>query len=623
MEMEAEKKRLFERQKRRNPTLIEKSGEAILDLVVIDQDKGMGDRLLVTLAKSNQELGLPWTRLKVGSPIVMSSVSDRKSMQITESKQGVVSKRGTRSIQVALAEIPAGSRFRIDLAGNDITHRRHLQAIAQVKLATGRLGRLRDMFFGHRPTRFQPPTEKLSFETDLNPSQQAAVNRALGAKDVAIIHGPPGTGKTTTVVELIIQCVRRGEKVLACAPSNTAVDNLVEKLTNKKQNIVRLGHSARVDEKLRDTSLDQLVSQHENSSIIREMQREIDSLHHQADRHTRARPAPGMRRSLRQEAKHLKSSIRLLELQAIDHIIERADCICATTAFDTRVLADHFFDLCIIDEACQCVEPGCWQPIAHSQRVVLAGDHCQLPPTIISETAAQEGFGLSLLERLHQLLGEPCTELLETQYRMHDQIMDFSSRRFYKGRLVGHASVQTHVLADLPGVEGNSLTDHPVTFIDTAGTGWQEELEPDGESKRNPNEANLVVRFCNHLMASGLQPEKISVIAPYAAQGRLLRSINPNQAIEIDTVDGFQGRENEAVVISLTRSNPNGEIGFLSDERRMNVALTRAKRKLIVIGDSATLSSSDFFVRLVEYFEAIGAYQSIWESDWWNPEDSL
>jgi predicted DNA helicase len=244
---------------------------------------------------------------------------------------------------------------------------------------------------------------------------------------------------------------------------------------------------------------------------------------------------------------------------------------------------------------------------------VLAGDHCQLPPTVISREAASEGFDISLFERLFAQFGEQAAQLLAVQYRMHAAIMNFSSRQFYDGSLIAHESVRDHLLSGLPGIADNEFTSRPVDFIDTAGAGFDEELEPDGESRRNPGEARLICRKVNELIEAGLNESAIAVIAPYAAQVRLLREMLSFEKLEIDTVDGFQGREKEAVLISLVRSNAEGQIGFLSDVRRMNVALTRARRKLLVVGDSATISSHLFYQELLDYFEGIGAYRTVWE----------
>lgn len=286
-----------------------------------------------------------------------------------------------------------------------------------------------------------------------------------------------------------------------------------------------------------------------------------------------------------------------------------------TTGLDSELLGTRRFDLAVIDEACQSVEPGCWVPLLRCQRVVLAGDHCQLPPTVVSPAAMEEGFAVSLFERLMQLYGPTIARRLDVQYRMHESIMGFSSEEFYEAGLVADPSVREHLLADLPEVTAAPISETPAEFIDTAGAGFDEEPEPDGESRLNPGEATVVVRKVQALLDCGVAARDIAVIAPYAAQVRLLREQLALPGLEIDSVDGFQGREKEAVVISLVRANPEGQIGFLGDVRRMNVALTRARRKLLVIGDSATLSHHPFYRRLIEYFEGLGAYHTVWEEE--------
>ncbi len=608
LESVAEAERLNERRKRQKGPDAEKSGETLLDLVVTDEDAGLGGRYLITLVKRNRTLQLPWNRLRVGSPVVLTANDDHSG----DACQGVVTAISRRSIQVAVNDWPDAERLRIDLSPDEVTRKRMLNALKRAKEACGRTKELRDILLGERDLSFKDE-EQCQFDAELNESQQSAIQFALSASDVAIIHGPPGTGKTTTIVELICQAIAKGQKVLACAPSNTAVDNLLEKLVDARQKTVRLGHPARVSTRLQDFTLDAQVARHELTALIREMQREAEGLFRQAGKFTRAKPVHGAKREMRQEAKRLKADIRMLEQQAIDSIVDNADVVCATTTLDESLLGDRRFDLVVIDEACQSTEPGSWMPVLRADRLVLAGDHCQLPPTVLSKQAAKEGLEVSLLERLVGLYGDRITRRLNVQYRMHDQIMNFSSGQFYDGTLQSHDSVRGHLLSDLDYVDEQVVTLEPVTFIDSAGAGWDEELEPDGLSKRNLQEAELVLRKVAELQDAGLRGRDIGVIAPYAAQVRWLRQNSPDERVEIDTVDGFQGREKEAVIISMVRSNAEGEIGFLSDARRMNVALTRARRKLIVIGDSATVGGNDFFAAMLEYFESIGAYHTVWE----------
>ena len=382
------------------------------------------------------------------------------------------------------------------------------------------------------------------------------------------------------------------------------------------ERVVRLGHPARVLPQLRDHTLDLLVAEHPDVRLARKLVKEAMGLFRRAERFTRAKPEPGARRETRQEARSLLEDARRLERQAVEHILDTADVLCATlTGLDSELLGTRRFDLAVIDEACQSVEPGCWIPLSRCDRVVLAGDHCQLPPTVVSQAAAAAGLGVSLFERLMEQYGRSIARRLTIQYRMHEQIMDFSSLEFYEAELMAHDSVRGHLLADLPGVAATPLTQTPFEWLDTAGAGFDEETEPDGESRLNPQEAELVVRHVQRLLDSGLGPQDIAVIAPYAAQVRLLRSQLSVPGLEIDSVDGFQGREKEAVVISLVRSNSQGEIGFLADIRRMNVALTRARRKLLIVGDTATLAHHPFYNRLIEYVESVGGYRTVWEDN--------
>ena len=357
-----------------------------------------------------------------------------------------------------------------------------------------------------------------------------------------------------------------------------------------------------------------MVEEHRDVRLARKLVKQAMALFREAGRQRRAAPKPGERKQLRDDARSLLADARRMELQAVESILGSAAVICATTTgIDSQLLGPRRFDLVVIDEACQSTEPGCWIALLRGDRLVLAGDHCQLPPTVVSAEAAAEGFGTSLFERLIGHYGPDIARRLTVQYRMHRAIMDFSSREFYDGQLAADASVAGHRLCDLPGVAAASLTESPLEFIDTAGASYDEELEPDGESRLNRQEAALAAEKVRALLDTGLAACDIAVISPYGAQVHLLREQLDVPGLEIDSVDGFQGREKEAVVISLVRSNPKGEIGFLGDIRRMNVAMTRARRKLLMVGDSATLAGHPFYARLLEYCEGLGAYRTVWE----------
>jgi len=663
LESREEAQRVAQQMRRLSPADAEKTGNSLIDLVVADEEAGLGGRCIVTLGRRSRT-PLPWTRLDVGSPVVLSPHKERAQV----SYRGVVCQRNEAAVSAALDGLPDElgeyDIWRLDAAFDEVATQRQRAALEQARVLRGdRSAVLRDVLLGVRQPEFGVDPAVGPLDRSLNESQIEAVQFALSARDVGLIHGPPGTGKTTTVVEVIRQAVRRGRKVLACAPSNLAVDNVFQKLLAFGERAVRLGHPARVLPELREHTLDLLVEEHRDVKLARKLVKQAMSLFREASKQRRtggikgtvpisAKHPPGRSgkwglsplspRQLRDDARSLLADARKMEQQAAESILGSAAVICATTTgIDSQLLGPRRFDLVVIDEACQSTEPGCWIPLLRGDRLVLAGDHCQLPPTVVSQEAAAEGFRTSLFERLIGLYGPDIARRLTVQYRMHQSIMEFSSREFYDGQLEAHESVREHRLYDLPGVrrvEGDSpifaanrsndaaaespakigtvpvrLTEWPVEFIDTAGAGYDDELEPDGESRLNPQEADLVARKVRELLDAGIAAGDIAVISPYGAQVRLLRELLGVPGLEIDSVDGFQGREKEAVVISLVRSNAKGEIGFLNDIRRMNVAMTRARRKLLIIGDSATLGGHAFYSRLLEYCEAKRGYGTVWE----------
>ncbi|QDU26088.1 ATP-dependent RecD-like DNA helicase [Anatilimnocola aggregata] len=606
------------RLQRMTPQEAERTGASLVGLTLRDETTGLGGRAILTLGKRDLTQSLPWTRLSTGSPILLSEekVDDGATVR------GIVSWRDKQTIELALAYSPEAvadrPTWRVDLSNDEIARDRQRFALQRALSAEkGRLFELRGALLGEESPEFKPaiaPAE-LPAGTLLNASQREAIAFALSAQDVAIIHGPPGTGKTTTVAELIRQAAARGEKVLATAPSNMGVDNLLERLLRAGVKAVRLGHPARVLPELREHTLDLLVENHPDLKVARRLLKEARVLRDQASRFKRAKPARGAKQEMRAEAKELIADATQIERQVIAELLDGAEVLCVTlTGLDHEVLGPRQFDLAVIDEACQSTEPACWIPLLRSQRLILAGDHCQLPPTVVATEAQREGFGVSLQERLIKRYGEKLiSRRLTVQYRMHTAIMQFSSREFYNNELVADPSVASHLLCDLPEIERMPLTETPLEFVDTAGASYNEEQEPDGESRRNPEEARLVEKKVDALLAAGVAPSEIAVISPYGAQVRLLRELLGEDGPEVDTVDGFQGREKEVVVLSLVRSNSTGEIGFLSDTRRMNVALTRARRKLIVIADSSTIGGHPFYARLLEYFDQQGAYRTVWE----------
>jgi ATP-dependent RNA/DNA helicase IGHMBP2 len=592
----------------------EKQGTTLVDMAVDDEDAGLGGRWLWTLCKRNRTLRLPWTRLGTGTPVLLTG-EDPAAAPL----RGVISQRNERSVTVALPappeDVDSSGSWRIDLSSDETARERQRSALRALRGAKhGRLQQWRDLLLGARDPRFHEEPPIRPFDENLNAAQQEAVRFALSADDFAILHGPPGTGKTTTLIEFIRQAVARREKVLVAAGSNLGVDNVLERLAAAGTRVVRLGHPARVTPALRDLTLDYLVEAQPEVAVAAELRKEAADLFRKAGRWTRAKPLPGERAAQRGEARRLLDDARRLESGVEKHLLDEADVICATlTGLDASRLDDREFQWCVVDEAAQTTEPPCWIPLTRSKRLVLAGDHCQLPPTIVSNEAARQGFAASLMERLMQRGGGRWSRLLDVQYRMHRQIMAFSSEQFYEGRLTADPSVAERTLVGLPNLVESPRTAVPLELIDTAGAGFEESEAADSDSRFNEGEAKIAIRCVRSLLDAGLDPRDVAVVTPYAAQVRLIRERLDLPEVEVDSVDGFQGREKEAIVVSLVRSNDDGEIGFLGDVRRMNVALTRARRKLIVIGDGAVLGGHPFYRALLDYFEREGGYHSVWE----------
>ncbi|MFP2930467.1 AAA domain-containing protein, partial [Pyxidicoccus sp. 3LG] len=415
--------------------------------------------------------------------------------------------------------------------------------------------------------------------------------------------------------------VARGQRLLCTAASNAAVDHLLDLCLDKGLRAIRVGHPARVAPRLQEHTLDIVVEDHPDRAVSRDLFDEAWSLMGYARRQRtqgRSRERFANARASTTEAKSMLDEARALEKKAVRAVLARADVVCVTLAsLDSGVLSNEKFDLALLDEATQATEPLALLGFLRAPKVVLAGDPQQLPPTVLSQEAAKAGLGVSLFERLLKDHGEGVKRMLREQYRMNARIMDFPSREMYAGELRAHPSVADRTLREVltPGAQASELDAPPVLFLDTAGKGFEEEVEPTTKSLFNAGEADLVEARVRALLAAGLSPRELAVITPYSAQAHRLRerveALHPE--VEVDTVDAFQGREKDAILVSLTRSNGEGQLGFLNDLRRINVAITRARRHLFVVGDSATLSGHPFYARFIEGTQATGGYRSAWE----------
>jgi ATP-dependent RNA/DNA helicase IGHMBP2 len=583
-------------------------GRCLTRLKIVDEAVGLGGRVSWRL-NPTRPIDLPAHRLQSGDVAEVRSMKDPHAVPAT----GVITQVRYDSIQVSLDAAPdqtLAPPLRVDRVANDTTYRRLKEALGALGSDEHRRHPLLRLAFGDGVPQAKSRARPATGLEELNTSQQRAVQRALVSEDLFLIHGPPGTGKTTTLVELAAQLVGRGERLLIAAPSNTAVDHLARKLLERGIPLVRLGHPARLLPGVVEHSLDALV---EASDARRHSEQARRDLSVALRRLQRARDHES-RTELRGRVRDLRGELRKLERQGILEVFSSARVVLATTVgAGDPLLRGQSFDRTILDEAAQALEPAAWIALLRSERAILAGDHCQLPPTILSREAAAGGLGATLFERLLSRFGDQASQLLDVQYRMHRVIMEFPSREFYAGQLVAHDSVAGHRLCDLEGIEESELTTAPLWFIDTAGCDFDEVLGPDGQSRSNPGEARLVVAHVQRLLDAGLTPDQVAVITPYNAQVHALREALDLPGLEIDSVDGFQGREKEAVVISLVRCNRHGELGFLRDDRRTNVAITRARRHLAVIGDSGTLAQHGLFGRWMEFCQESTCYRSAWE----------
>ncbi|OAX82723.1 hypothetical protein ACJ72_02929 [Emergomyces africanus] len=571
--------------------------------------------------------------------------------------EGVVTRIGERGVWVAFGgQGGAGGKGRDEESVEDLWSRK----VWMMKQTMTKMENMTEseytyfmrVIFGHTTP---SPVDLSSIGTiefidpTLNDSQREAVRFALASREIALIHGPPGTGKTYTLIELILQLLRQKLRILVCGPSNVSVDNIVERLAPHKVPLVRIGHPARLLSTVLDHSLEMLTQTSDAAAIVKDVRQEIETKQASIRKTRNGRE----RREIYRDLKELRKEFRERESKCVDNLVRDSQVVLATLhGAGGHQLRHQKFDVVIIDEASQALEAQCWVPLLSASKAILAGDHLQLPPTIKSVSSKSNGvvgtgkltgdekFTLStdkddnagqnkatkgmtlemtLFDRLLSLHGPAIKRMLTTQYRMHEQIMQFPSQELYESKLVAADEVKLRLLKDLPyKVEAVDDTQAPLVFYDTQGGDFPERSEEPivtakqkqalmfAESKSNDMEAAVVAKHVENLIATGVKPEDIAVVTPYNAQLALLSHLLKDKypGLELGSVDGFQGREKEAVVVSLVRSNPEHEVGFLAEKRRLNVAMTRPKRHLCVCGDSETIRrGSQFLRRWMDFLE--------------------
>ena len=465
-----------------------------------------------------------------------------------------------------------------------------------------RLFNLFEQLHGEKPATYLPKQfdkHKLTFRNNrLNGSQQLAVAAITENEQIVIVHGPPGTGKTTTLVEAIIQLIQAGEKVLVSAPGNAAVDHIAKGLIDQGVRILRVGNTSKVNEAIFLHTPEGRLANSKQQKEIKQLKIRAEEFRKMALKYKRSfgKAEREQRNLLFREVKNIRTEIKQLQAYNEEKLYQEADVILGTPVglYDAKISKLQFHTL-VIDEAGQCIEPLAWCIFPLAEKYVLAGDHLQLPPTVLSRQAAELGLNRSILEMAIDTV--PGVFLLDTQYRMRKSIAGFSGNYFYKG-----------LLQTTPDLQDTGIH---ITFIDTAGSGYHEVNGSDGMSLQNEGELRIIQKLIEEEL---LDPLNTAFISPYAGQVAAAKEVLP-ESMRISTIDSFQGQEKEIIILSLVRSNDESIIGFLKDYRRMNVAITRAKEKLFVIGDSATIGSDPFYNAFLSYVEKQGNYKSVWEFD--------
>ena len=622
LQLEKEEDRRSYEQLLRNTPIIERreAGMTWYPVAIKDTEIGRGDYLTVEIERTTHQDIVH--QLRFGMTAALFSNHDPKEDRI----EGTISHISGNKLKISLRvdDLPDWTRngkLGVDAVFDENSYSEMEYALKLAPLVAEKKeeGHLLNTLIGSKPATFQPRTTPYTNHS-LNASQQVAVEKILSANELAIVHGPPGTGKTTTLVQAIKALLQQDRQpILVVAPSNAAVDLLSEKLSTIGLNVLRIGNPARVSEEQLSLSLDSKITAHPSFKEIKRLKKQAAEYRDMAQKYKRSfGPAEReQRKALYTEARNIQKEAERTEQYITEDLLSKAQVITATLVGANHYTIRHLrYDTVVIDEAGQALEPACWIPILKAQKVIMAGDHCQLPPTIKSEEAARGGLSVTLMEKMVARHPEAVT-MLKEQYRMNETIADFPSKEFYEDRLTAHPSVAHHQLAP---------DEEPLLFIDTAGCGFEEVWE--GTSVSNPEEAAFAVKhlsiLVNHIkpLYSEVPFPTVAVISPYRHQVEVLKEAVASTpdlppTISVNTIDSFQGQERDVVYISLVRSNPDSVIGFLSEIRRMNVAMTRARKKLVVIGDSGTLSQHAFYADFISYTQEKDAYKSAWEFMEW------
>lgn len=586
-------------------------------LMIIDQGFGIGDRAYVVVER-NSNLDTSH-RFRSGQSVSLFTTTDHVSQP---DQSGIIHyvKKQRMKIILNSKDLPDWlnkGNIGVDLLFDERSYKEMEKAMTTLLEAKkSRTKELVNILYGRLEPEFETWTNPVKIDY-LNTAQNNAVTKILSAKDVVVLHGPPGTGKTTTLVRAIAKLSQKEHNILVCAPSNAAVDLLTERLAEQGLNVVRIGNISRIDEEIISHTLDYQISKHPESKNIKKVKQEAAKHRREARRYKRnfGRREREERNEHYKEARELSAWANQLEDRIVDQILTGANVICSTLVGVTgRYIDEMKFKTVFIDEAAQALEPATWIPILKAKKVVLAGDPFQLPPTVKSIDAQRKGFGITLMEK--SLTRLPEVHLLNVQYRMNQAIMGFSNTVFYDHKLIAADTVKDHTLAL---TNGENL---PLEFIDTAGCGFMEQMEEEHQSRYNPDEFKILREHLYQLLAATEEDKMptIGIISPYRKQVEYIKEalehdpdISEKIKVDVNTIDGFQGQERDVIYISMVRSNDSGTIGFLKDYRRMNVAMTRAKKKLVIVGDSGTLGSDKFYQQFLDYSDTVNGYRSAWE----------